>query len=199
MDDIQRIPPSGMGQGAHLRQWHSDGRITVPVWTDGRLLGVLFVDSSIDLGRVTANESVQRAVSHHLHDAIAAMERTQALASDEKPDAAAEGTEDTLVIRNIGANSSLFMNGHYLIKGVAGAALWVLLRAYVAEGKTEFSARELRLEADIHLPDVHDNLGHRLAILQRRLAGHSPHLYIEKIARGRFRLIVKKPLRLVGD
>lgn len=184
-------------QDTHPREWQATGRLTVPVWTAGRLLGVLFVDPSVDLNRVAANEVIQQKVSVYLHDAIAAMEDTDSTLREAAPGGAAKTSEDTLVIRNIGVNNSLFIDGHYLIKGVAGAALWILLRAYASEGKTEFSARELRLEADMTLPDVHDNLGQRLAILQRRLAAQSPHIYIEKISRGRFRLVVNKPFRLV--
>lgn len=133
----------------------------------------------------------------HLNDAIAAMEGDEDAAAPPAPATGEAVSEDGLLIRKIGVNNSLFINGHYLIKGVAGAALWVLLRGYVADGRTEFSARELRLESDLKLPDVHDNLGHRLAILQRRLATHSADLHIQKISRGRFRLVVNRPVKLV--
>jgi hypothetical protein len=83
-----------------------------------------------------------------------------------------------------------------LIKGVAGAILWKLLKDYVQHGRTEFSNRELRLDASIPLPDVADNLEARLVLLRRRLIEHGPHIRIEKTGRGRFRLEVHRPIEL---
>ncbi|HEY3050043.1 MAG TPA: GAF domain-containing protein, partial [Polaromonas sp.] len=94
------------------------------------------------------------------------------------------------------ANDSVFINDAYLIKGVAGAIFWKLVNDYAERGRTEFSNRELRLDPAIRLPNVTDNLEARLLLLQRRLAEHSPHLRIEKIGRGRFRLAVQRPLEL---
>ena len=102
-----------------------------------------------------------------------------------------------LQLRRYAANDSLFLDGEYLIKGVAGAILWKLARHHVQEGRTEFSNRELRLDPSLRLPDVSDNLEARLLLLQRRLQEHGPHLRIEKTGRGRFRLVVRRPLELL--
>ena len=63
-----------------------------------------------------------------------------------------------LRVRHFAANDSVFINDDYLIKGVAGAIFWKLLRDYVQAGRTEFTNRELRLDPSIRLPDVADNL-----------------------------------------
>ena len=94
-------------------------------------------------------------------------------------------------------NDSVFIGEDYLIKGVAGAIFWKLLRDFAGEGRTDFSNRELRLDPSIRLPDISDNLEARLILLQRRLAEHCTFLGIEKTGRGRFRLRVDRPVDLI--
>ena len=75
------------------------------------------------------------------------------------------------------------------------AIFWKLLRHHAQEGRTEFSNRELRLDPALRLPDLCDNLEARLILLQRRLADRCAYLRIEKAGRGRFRLVVGRPLQ----
>jgi hypothetical protein len=103
-----------------------------------------------------------------------------------------------LRVRYFEADSSVFLDDDYLIKGVAGAVLWKLLRDHAQDGRTEFSNRELRLAAELRLPDVSDNLEARLVLLARRLVERQACVRIEKTGRGRFRLCVGRALRLVG-
>jgi len=91
---------------------------------------------------------------------------------------------------------TVFVANDYLIKGVAGAIIWKLLRDQVEAGRWEFTNRELRLDPDLRLPGISDNLEARLILLQRRLAERCPFLAIEKTGRGRFRLDVFRPLQL---
>lgn len=181
-----------------LAEPHS--QLAVPILSTGRLLGVLFAESPRELQFGFEDEDLLVALAGHLGAAIELMQAgpdpvelpeslpAQACAQTEK------GT--ALQLRRFMVNDSVFINDDYLIKGVAGAIFWKLVNEYVRQGRTEFSNRELRLDPAIHLPDVTDNLEARLLLLQRRLAEHSPHLQIEKTGRGRFRLLVKRPLRL---
>src|SRR5690606_21374361 len=65
--------------------------------------------------------------------------------------------DEPLHVRHYREDDSVFIDNEYLIKGVAGAILWRLLRTYEQEKRTEISNRELRLDAAIGLPDIKDN------------------------------------------
>jgi len=95
-------------------------------------------------------------------------------------------------------DGSVFLDTHYLIKGVAGAIFWKLVREHSRSRRKEFSTRELRLAGrELRLPEVQDNLSARLILLQRRLAERGAAMQIHKTGRGRFRISVLKPMRLV--
>ncbi len=99
-------------------------------------------------------------------------------------------------VRHFASNCSVFVNDAYLIKGVAGAIIWKLLREHARTGRSEFSNRELRLDPALRLPDVADNLEARLLLLQRRLQESGTAIHIEKAGRGRFRLRLDAPVLL---
>lgn len=103
-----------------------------------------------------------------------------------------------LRVRHYDADDSVFLGDDYLIKGVAGAVLWKLLRDHTEHGRTEFTNRELRLAPDIRLPEVGDNLEARLVLLTRRLVDRQACVQLEKTGRGRFRLCVMRPLQLLN-
>ncbi|HEY1229310.1 MAG TPA: GAF domain-containing protein, partial [Ramlibacter sp.] len=178
-----------------LAQPHS--QLAVPILSMDRLLGVLFVESPRELAFGFEDEDVLVALAGHLG---AAMELLQVAGEAESvsatPAVAAPAPRGAMRLRRFHANDSIFIDDTYLIKGVAGAILWKLARDHVQQGRTDFSNRELRLDATLGLPDVTDNLEARLLLLQRRLQEHGPHLRIEKTGRGRFRLVVGRTLQL---
>lgn len=112
------------------------------------------------------------------------------------PEAGLQAREQVIVVHRFRKDNSIFIDGHYLIKGVAGAIAWRLLTDYLADGRTDFNNRELRLDPSLRLPEIGDNLEVRLALLRRRLETHGPHIRMDKISRGLFRLIVLLPVRL---
>ena len=93
-------------------------------------------------------------------------------------------------------DGSTFLDGDYLIKGVAGRIMWSLLRQYTREQRVAFTNREIRLDPTLELPDFRDNLDSRLILLKRRLDERHAPIRIEKTGRGQFRLHVDTALRL---
>lgn len=198
-----------------LAEPHS--QLAVPIVSAGQLSGVLFVESPQDMRFGFQDEDALVAMAGHLGAALALLQadaEPEAPRAAEPPSPAAPApclngmaapapaptrpapAGATLLVRRYSANDSIFIDQNYLIKGVAGAILWKLLREYTQEGRCEFSNRELRLDPSIGLPDVADNLEARLVLLHRRLLESRPGIRLEKTGRGRFRLCVERPLQL---
>jgi len=175
----------------------SRSQLAVPIVGGGRLSGVLYVESPQDLRFGYDDEDALVTLGTQLGMAICAL---RADASGDLPPA-----EPTLpppdgvpvVIRHHPGTDSVFVGEDYLIKGVAGAILWTLLRDHAEHGRTMFANRELRLDPRIRLPELSDNLEARLILLTRRLAERDACIRIEKAGRGRLRLCVRRPLQLV--
>lgn len=104
---------------------------------------------------------------------------------------------DPVAVDYYSRDGSVFLDTHYLIKGVAGALFWKLVRDQQQRGRTEFSLRELRLSGqELRLPEVQDNLSVRMLLLQRRLAQRAAAVQVVKVGRGRFRVDIERPLLL---
>jgi len=186
----QEIPFPGLAE--------SQSQIAVPILAGDRLAGVLFAEST-EPGRFGYDEEDALVVlASHIGATAqfcdAAPEATEQ--HDRPATRAAVPKGESLRIRRYAENDSIFVDEDYLIKGVAGAILWRLVRGFVDERRTEYSNRELRLDPTLGLPDVSENLEARLILLQRRLEERCPGLRIEKTGRGRFRLLVSRPLAL---
>jgi hypothetical protein len=174
----------------------SHSQLAVPIVSGSRLLGVLYVESEQSLRFTYEHEDAFVALAAQLGFAMQLLEQN-ADRSDVEPEVTPtrDAKGEAVVVRRYAADNSVFVDGDYLIKGVAGAILWKLLADH-AHGRSEFSNRELRRDSSLRLPDISDNLEARLILLHRRLQERCPYLRIVKTGRGRFRLEVDRPARL---
>lgn len=174
-------------------------QMAVPLQSAGRVVGVLFVESPLDMQFSFEDEDLLVALGGQLGAAIDLMHEAEAPCTEDEPEAAAAVVPapagPALHVRHYRSNDSVFINNAYLIKGVAGAILWKLLRDG-QQGRCEFTNRELRLDSSLRLPDVADNLEARLLLLHRRLAEQCPQLRIQKTGRGCFRFEANGPVEL---
>lgn len=179
-EDPAGVPFPGLGTP------HS--QIAVPVIAEGRVLGVLFAESDELLRFDHEFEDALVLVANQLGSMMALLREEE---TDEARvvDPDFSESDGTVTVRHYPRDDSVFLDHDYLIKGVAGAILWRLLRAHAATGRTDFTTRELRLDRSLKLPDHAENLDARLVLLRRRLEERGACLRLEKTGRGRFRLV----------
>lgn len=173
--------------------------IAVPAMALGQLLGVLAVESPRPVAFGPADEAALQVVATLVASALEAERAQDRLASPE-PGAvtppAPLATGPATRVRFYEVDGSTFLDGEYLIKGVAGRLLWALLGHHEREGRTEFTNREMRLDPSLDLPAFRDNFESRLILLKRRLDERAAPIRIEKTTRGCFRLAIDRPVVL---
>ena len=187
---ITEIPLPGLPE--------SRSQMAVPITTFSNLLGVLYVESPHD-----------SRFSYDDEDALVALTTQLALSMLQLPQTAEGETSAAAVsahtpsgqpieVRYYAENASVFLDGDYLIKGVAGAIFWTLVQDFRDHGRRIFSNRQLRLDQRIRLPELSDNLEARLILLTKRLGERNACVRIEKCGRGQFQLCVDRPLALIA-
>jgi adenylate cyclase len=175
-------------------------RIAVPMLALGQLTGVLVAESTESAAFGEADEATLTVVATVIANAIE-VERARETSEGATvaPPSVAPTTDASApptLVRFFTVDGSTFLDGDYLIKGVAGRILWSLLGQYTREQRVEFTNREIRLDPTLELPDFRDNLDSRLILLKRRLDERNAPVRLEKTGRGRFRLLVDTTLRL---
>jgi hypothetical protein len=177
-------------------------QLAIPLACSGQLQGVLFVESPQDMRFGWDDEDALVALAAQTAALARGFQTCIEVPDDEAtepaaaPPAAAAAMAPPLRVRHFDADGSVFLDDDYVIKGVAGAVLWKLLRDHAREGRIDFSNRELRLSPEIGLPEVGDNLEARLVLLTRRLVDRQAAVQLVKTGRGRFRLCLARPLQL---
>lgn len=172
-------------------------QLAVPAMALGSLVGVLAVEDEAPLAFTAADEAVLVVVASVIAAAVDAERSRERAAEIEAVATSASMPEPDgriSLIRVFEADGSVFVDDEYLVKGVAGRILLALVRAYVEEGRSDFTNRELRLDSSLGLPAVKDNLESRLLLLQRRLEERDAPARIVRTGRGRFRLEVRTRL-----
>lgn len=172
-------------------------QIAVPMIARGAVVGVLFVES---LRRLAFREEDEAALSILAGQAAAALRASEMEEAEAEPGAllgrpAPVSMADVRVVHHR-YDDSVFVDGVYIVKGVAGALLRLMVDWQLTEGRREFTNRELRLAAGSRMPDFKDNLETRLLLLRRRLEEKQAPLRLERIARGRLRLDVAGTMTL---
>jgi hypothetical protein len=175
----------------------AESSLAVPVESEGRCLGVLCFQSPEPAAFSDEHERMLCIVARHL----AAMIRLLRVA--ENREVQVSGRRGPIGSRALAtrikfyeSDGSVFVGDEYLIKGVAGRILWRVVSTYVEEQREEFSNKEIRLDQNIGLPAIKDNLEARLIALRKRLGERNTGLSLEKTGRGRFRLQVERELIL---
>lgn len=179
----------------------AQSQLAVPALAMGQLVGVLMVETTAPAAYDETDEAVLMVVAGIVANAVEA-EKVRAASASVEParwsdaDTPPQPPTEAVEVRYFAVDGSTFVDRDYLIKGVAGRILWALLQAHAADGRTEFTNREVRLDPSLELPEFRDNFESRLILLKRRLDERDAPVRIEKTGRGRFRLVVSTPLRL---
>jgi adenylate cyclase len=173
--------------------------VAVPAMALGQMVGVLAVESPEPVAFDETDEQLLTVVATLLATALEANRAQEDDAEVDEPQPTrppASPSGPIVQIRSFARDGSVFIDGEYLIKGVGGRVLCALLRAHQAEGRVDFTNRELRLDPSLELPEHRSNLESRLILLKRRLDEREAPVRIAKTGRGRFRLDVSGTLRL---
>jgi adenylate cyclase len=179
----------------------AESQMALPLLVQGRLVGVLALECRNSLTFEQWHESFLQVLANQIASGIERMtepdEPDVAPASAAVPARTRTGAGRRLSLCYYRNDDCVFVDGEYLIRNVPGKILWKILRAYEADGRTEFSNRELRLDPSLGLPAFKDNLESRLILLRKRLEQKCPDLRIVPTRRGRFALTVGCRLELV--
>ena len=170
-------------------------QIAVPILSEGCVAGVLFAESSESMRFWHEDEDALVIVAAQIGAQIALLRRDEPAAEIPLPAPVAPDSR-IVTVRHYTRDDSIFPDHNYLIKGVAGAILWRLLREHCATGRIDFTNRELRLDQSLRLPLYAENLDARLVLLRRRLEERGSCLRIEKTGRGQFRLVTEARVAL---
>ncbi len=166
-------------------------QMAVPLMAQGTLRGVLFVESRQRLAFSAAHETAMEMIAHQCATALALCE---ALAPDGQPAMPCRAPElprgRVIQVTHHRFDDSVFIDNAYAIKGVAGRLLSFMLRAYIEEGRSEFTNREIRLADSLRLPEIKDNLETRLLLLRRRLDERNLPVRLIHAGRGQVRLVI---------
>ena len=166
--------------------------------THGQLVGVLVLESRTPVAYTADDEALLMVVATLVAGAIEVQPGADGRASSDwiRTESSSRGQSESprTRVRFFVVDGSVFIDGEYLIKGVAGRLLWTLLQQYDDEGRVDFTNREVRLDPSLELPEFRDNFESRLVLLKRRLEERHAPISIEKTGRGRFRLVVEAEL-----
>jgi adenylate cyclase len=164
----------------------------IPLLVQDRLVGVLAVESKTPAVIDEWHEAFLNIVGNQVAIAIDRMLEDEEVLTPkpERASALPPPSRKARALKYYAGDDCVFVDGEYLIRNVPARILWKLLESYTKEGRIEFTNRELRLDPDLGLPPVKDNLESRLILLRKRLEEKCPDIRIPSCGRGHFRLEV---------
>jgi adenylate cyclase len=171
--------------------------LAVPLTLRGELVGLLGLESQRALRFGVEDEAAVSVVARHL----ALQVRT--LSAADEPEArapgrgAAPGGDRRVHVRYHAEDDSVFIDDGYVIKGLSGRILYRLVGIYAGDGRATFSNKELRLDAQLRLSTLRDNLETRLLLLRRRLDDRAAPIRLVRTGRGQLRLEVEGAVELM--
>ena len=168
----------------------------VPIEARDHLLGLLCFESTAPGRFRYVDDFVIHLAAREIGLQLTLLREAPEEAVEPVPVPVATADASAAQVRYYAEDDSVFIDNEYLIKGVAGRILWRMLQQYSQEKRTDFTNKELRLDATLELPDIKDNLEARLALLRRRLEDRCEFIRLASSGRGRIRLSVGRELRL---
>lgn len=171
--------------------------LAVPLVLHGELVGLLAFESARVLRFAAEDEAAVQLVAAQL----ALLVRTLSAADEPEPRVPAggggAGGDRRVRVRYHAEDDSVFIDDGYVIKGLSGRILHRLLGIYTSDGRATFSNKELRLDAQLRLSTLRDNLETRLLLLRRRLDDRAAPIRLVRIGRGQLRLEVEGTVELM--
>lgn len=173
--------------------------LVIPLWVRDRLIGALAAESRDPLGFAEWHEAFLEIIGNQIALGIDRMlQRGDAddgeTSHEPRSASGAAASPKKRTFTWYASDECLFVDGEYLIRNVPAKILWRLLGEWKERGRTEFTNRELRLDASLGLPEFKDNLESRLILLRRRLDEKKAGVAIRPAGRGRFSLVVESEL-----
>ncbi len=169
----------------------------VPLIVHDTLTGVLYLESEQPGTFGPADERLLRILGGQLAASLATLHSGSRETGASEPSVLPAPTGDQpLSVIYYQADDSVFVDGAYVIKGVAGRVLWKILREHADDGRVEFTNRELRLDEHLGLPAGNDNLDARLLMLRKRLGTMDCGVGLERVGRGQIALRLAASLAL---
>ncbi len=193
----RRIPLPGLP--------NPDSQLGIPLLVRDDLLGVLCIESDAPYRFHEEDRTYLEVLGGYLAIAIqnALLRERNDDAEDPAPPrpvehaAAHPAPRARLEVAYYRTDECILVDGEYLVRSLPARILWKVLREQRAEGRVEFTNRQLRLDKTLGLPDVKDNLESRLILLRRRLEERCAEIRFVPSGRGRFRVELAAALELV--
>ncbi len=167
-------------------------QLAVPVQFRRRLVGCVLVESRQRMAFGPDAETVVDVVARLVGALIGQRDAAHRVAMPmDAPFAPTTSPTPTIRVEHHMFDDSVFIENAYVIKGLAGRLLMLILERNLSEGRVDFSNRELRLSEGMRLPDFKDNLETRLLLLRRRLDEKQAPVRLLHVGRGKLRLDVQ--------